>query len=359
MPVSDEQRSDPAAPAKSEGTGESERIGERERTGDSEETGAGAASSTAAPAPLHETLLRAGAVASERSPTRRWAYPLWGILLVSCFVFYHASVLLVWNSPGKGLTKDWHKSYLEKVKGYPYFRGTRNSQSWAMFAPNPNRTNSFIRVFVEDQNGQLWDFEQDIWGIDRYPYFFYDRRGKVNRRIDNKKHYQRIYGAWVCREWERRHGGEAAKSVTFIKRYTRVPKPDVVIKKGGWDQWKAPYRQKEQETITCKTVVDGQLSNELRARYGLPEVDEDSLRRPKQRTWWDQQEAERRRIERQADRELAQAEARDRRLGQDRDKARTSDQTRTRELTGSSAPIDARGPVRDEVGEPSEDEVDH
>jgi hypothetical protein len=251
--------------------------------------------------PLHESLLQGPACAIERRPTSRWVYPLWAILLVSVFVLYHASVLVIWNLPGKGLTKAFHSKFLSTVKGNEYFKGTRLTQSWGMFAPNPNRTNVFVRVFVEDQQGQVWDFEQDIWEENRYPYVWYDRRGKVNRNIDGKKHHQRNYGAWVCREWERQNGGEPAKSVTFIKRWTVVPKPRDVIANRGWNQWAAPYKQVEQETVTCKTVVHGTLPNELRERYGLPPLEDEKLFRPAvQRTWWDKAERERKLAEQAA-----------------------------------------------------------
>jgi hypothetical protein len=260
-------------------------------------------------APLHETLLRAPAVAAERRPSSRWAYPVGGLLLASVFVLYHVTILLVWNTPGKGLAKSFHASFLKQTYGYEYFNGTRNNQSWAMFAPNPNRSNNFVQVYVRDLDGQDWDFEQDIWGDDRYPYIWYDRRGKVNRRIDGKQHFQRIYGAWVCREWERTHAGVPPKSVTFIRRLTRVPSPREVIDAGGWDQWQAPHKQTEQETVTCKTVAHGTLPNQLRERYGLPMIDEDAALIPvRNRTWWDQRETERRREEREA----KQAAARER-----------------------------------------------
>ncbi|HLT38032.1 MAG TPA: hypothetical protein VK034_17220, partial [Enhygromyxa sp.] len=178
--------------------------------------------------------------------------------------------------------------------------GTRLTQSWGMFAPTPNRTNTFVQVYVEDQEGQVWDFEQDIWEENRYPYIWYDRRGKVNRNIDGKKHHQRVYGAWVCREWERIHGGESARSVTFIKRWTVVPKPRDVIKRRGWNQWEAPFKQVEQETITCKTVVHGTLPNYLRERYGLPLIDDKDFRPVVQRTWWDKRERERKLAEQAA-----------------------------------------------------------
>jgi hypothetical protein len=255
--------------------------------------------------PLHESLLRGDAVASGRRPGSPWAYSLWGILVVSVFVLYHASVLLVWNLPGKGLVKNFHSTFLEQTKAKQYFGGTRLNQSWAMFAPNPNRTNNFVHVYVEDFDGGLWDYEQDIWGEDRYPYLWYSRMGKINRRIDNKKHFQRMYGAWVCREWERRNGGQPAKSVAFVRRVTRVPHSQEVLEAGGWDQWQAPFEQTEQETINCKTVQHGQLPNELRIRYGFEPRDEDEEKRVFRdislRSWWDKAEDERKRAEREAE----------------------------------------------------------
>ena len=262
---------------------------------------------------LAARLLAEPAAASERRPERRWAHGLGGVVFASVFLLFHVTVLLVFNTPNKGLLKDFHASFLAKTHGDDYLKGTRLTQSWGMFAPNPNRTNVFIRVFVEDQDGQVWDFEQDIWGDERYPYVWYDRRGKVNRNLDGKRNYQRIYGAWVCREWERTHAGEPAKSVSFIKRWTVVPQPREILDQGGWNQWEAPFKQKEQETIVCKTVVQGTLPNVLRARYGLPAIDEETEFRPvADRSWWDKQERERERAEREAEREAARAAARER-----------------------------------------------
>lgn len=241
-----------------------------------------------APAPLSDSLLHAAPIASERAPERRWAYSLAGMLLVSALLLYHVSVLLVWNGPGKDLAKDFQSGFLHGVKAHEYFRATRQDQSWAMFAPNPDRVNAFIKVFVTDQRGDVWDFGQDIYQQDRYPYWFYDRRGKVNRNIDGKKHLQRIYGAWVCREWERQHGGESAREVRFIKWWTDVPEPRVVIESGGWDPWAVPYKEFVQDKIVCGAVEHGTLPNQLRARYGLPLIDEGERFRPVQiRTWRD------------------------------------------------------------------------
>jgi hypothetical protein len=248
-----------------------------------------------APDSVRESLLRGEPAPTGPRVGSPWAYSPWGILVVSAFVLFHVSVLLIWNSPNVSLTKPFHKAFLTSIKGYEYFGGTHNSQSWEMFAPNPNRTNAFVRVLVVDQQGELWDFEQDIWELDRYPYLWYSRMGKINRRIDGKKHYQRQYGAWVCREWERRNGGVPAKEVVFVRLWTLVPLSEEVIENGGWDQWQAPMKQTEQETISCKSTVHAQLPNELRERYGLPPLeDEEKVFKPVvQKTWWDKQEEER------------------------------------------------------------------
>jgi hypothetical protein len=253
-----------------------------------------APSSTDAAARLRESLLRGEPAPSGPRARSPWAYSPWGILVVSVFVAYHAAVLLIWNSPNVALTKPFHKAFLQSIKAYEYFGGTHNSQSWEMFAPNPNRTNAFVRVLVVDQNGDLWDFEQDIWELDRYPYLWYSRMGKINRRIDGKKHYQRMYGAWVCREWERHNGGQPAREVAFVRLWTVVPTSEEVIANGGWDQWLAPVKQVEQETINCKSTIHAQLPNDLRERYGLEPLADEKLFRPVvQKTWWDKQEAER------------------------------------------------------------------
>ena len=58
-----------------------------------------------------------------------------------------------------------------------------NTQSWAMFAPNPHRSNVFMKVMVKDEAGEIWDLKHDIYGKREYPYLWYDRMGKINRRL--------------------------------------------------------------------------------------------------------------------------------------------------------------------------------
>ncbi len=263
------------------------------------------------PDALSRSLLEAPPQLEPDVPRRRWAYGAVGLFIASLFIAYHSAVLLVWNTPSGGLGKRFHSSILRSLYGHRYFTATNNTQSWSMFAPNPNRTNVFIRVLVEDKEGKTWDMGHDIWEVDRFPYFFYDRMGKVNRRIDGKKGYQKSYGGWMCRYWALTHDGELPEAVQFVKRWTKIPRPHE-IKPGkahpakddpsdwGYDPWKLNSRQKEQERIVCAKEVNAQLPNEQRARHELALLDDDGFKPVRVRTWWDRKVAEERREEAKA-----------------------------------------------------------
>jgi hypothetical protein len=264
---------------------------------------------------LHEPI------PSDDKPGRRWAYPAWAMVLISAFIAYHATVLMVHNLPGKGLSKDLHTFFNKTFQMGDYMRATGNTQSWAMFAPNPHRSNIFMRVVVQDKDGVLHDLEHDIYDRRSYPYLFYDRMGKVNRRIVDQKGYRRHYAAWVCREWERTHGGEPADEVQFTKLWTRIPHPRQLgaepvlpvrlFQPSTWSTWK-PVRmgfdpvddlhlnEREEDTVRCRTTRNAQLPNYLRERYGLPELPEGKFLPVHLRTWWDKREAEERKQRREA-----------------------------------------------------------
>lgn len=244
------------------------------------------------------------------------------------YVLYHAVVLLVHNLPSGGLARGLHKSFDDGFSvrffaepndpksgfsiGTPsmrnYMRATGNTQSWAMFAPNPHRSNVFMKVLVKDKNGDIFDLKHDIWQVDRYPYLFYDRMGKINRRIIEQKGYRRHYAAWVCRDWERTHGGEAPEEVQYVKMWTRIPEPEKVIGRARgnplymtYNPWELHLHQREEDKIKCSTTRHGQLPNYLRERYGFEPIDEKVFRGIDNRTWWDEKEAkERARARREA-----------------------------------------------------------
>ncbi len=144
---------------------------------------------------LAQTLLHESVPPATSTIKRRYAYRTWFQLVVSLFIAYHGTILLVHNLPGKGLAKGVQKKLNQEPKLWPwkdrqfglhaghYWRATGNTQSWAMFAPNPHRSNIFMRVMVKDKDGEVWDLKHDIYGKRTYPYLWYDRMGKINRRI--------------------------------------------------------------------------------------------------------------------------------------------------------------------------------
>lgn len=251
----------------------------------------------------------------------RYAYPLWGKVLVTAMILFHATILLVWALPGKGLAKGTHDFFNKKFEMSKYLRATGTRQSWAMFAPNPNRTNIFVRVLVEDETGELWDMGHDIRGRRSYPYLWYDRRGKVNRRLARTAGYRRHYAAWVCRQWElereRAPEGEArppAKEVRFTKLSTRIPPPKKLwrMTKGrpwrGYDPTTLEVKSKDEGSFSCKTTPHAQLPNYLRKRYGLEPLEESRFRKIRIRTWHDQKEQAARKAEREEQRKARDAE---------------------------------------------------
>lgn len=261
-----------------------------------------------APPSLAQTLLHQE-VARDDRPERRWSYGGLMQLVVTLFILYHGVILLVHNLPSKGLAKGVQKTLNDKLHADRYWRATGNSQSWAMFAPNPHRSNIFMKVLVKDKDGEVWDLKHDIYGKRTYPYLWYDRMGKINRRIVDQKGYRRHYAAWLCRDWERTHGGESADEVQFVKMWTRIPPPQAVFERAqgnifkmGYDPNQLELHQREEESIRCKTNRHAQLPPYLRERYGLPEAPERHFKGLHMRTWWDQQESKLRQQERETKR---------------------------------------------------------
>lgn len=259
------------------------------------------------PEDLAHTLLHRP-IARDDQPGRRWSYRGLMQLVATLFILYHGTILLVHNLPSKGLANGVQKTFNEKLQANKYWRASGNSQSWAMFAPNPHRSNIFMKVLVEDKDGEVWDLKHDIYGKRTYPYLWYDRMGKINRRIVDQKGYRRHYAAWVCRQWEKDHDGEAAVEVRFVKMWTRIPPPQAVWKRSGGNFFKLGYdplelhlHEREEDTIRCRTTRQAQLPNYLRERYGLEPMPDNYFLENHNRTWWDLAESKRKAEERKTD----------------------------------------------------------
>jgi len=247
---------------------------------------------------LVEALLRAPqqAVAADG---RRWAYkkPV-GLVLASLFVLYHVLVLLHLTELLVGLATEFNKKLGESLKAGHYMRAASSVQSWSMFAPNPHRSNMFLQVFVELDDGTLLDLKHDMYGRREYPYIFYDRMGKINRRLIEQDRYQRHYAAYVCREWALEHGGQPPVRVQFVKMWTKVPHPAKVIPHGGFDPMQLKLTKEHMPSIECASTVHAQLPDDIRARHGLPPLEPGVFRDVIIQTWWDKAEVRAKTIER-------------------------------------------------------------
>ncbi len=171
---------------------------------------------------------------------------------------------------------------------------TQTYQSWNMFAPNPTRTNVFMKVFVTDKNGDLWDLYTDANSPRNkaQPWVIYDRMGKITRRVTGKgKHYLKWVARYHCRTWALEHDGDLPGQVQILKQWYAVPSPEKMRSRGPYkpEQYLAKYgHQKVVYTADCAREPDAQPTNALRRRHGLPEVDESQIRRavrPHLDTW--------------------------------------------------------------------------
>ncbi|EDM75878.1 hypothetical protein PPSIR1_08187 [Plesiocystis pacifica SIR-1] len=222
-----------------------------------------------------------------------YAYGAFGRGVVMTFVAVHLACVAAWSIPDKDCTRSFRAPAREVVK--PWMYRTQTHQSWNMFAPNPTRSNVFMKVFVTDAEGELWDLYTDANSPRNkiQPWFIYDRMGKITRRVTGKgKHYQKWVARYHCRMWALEHDGEVPEEVMIMKQWYRVPSPETMRKRGPYqpEDYLAKHgHQKEVYTAKCATEPDAQPTNELRRRHGLPEVDEATIHRAtkRRRPRWD------------------------------------------------------------------------
>lgn len=217
-------------------------------------------------------------------------------LLLAAFIAYHLIALLHHLFPRNGLALRFSRALNVYTYMEAYIKRTTHTQGWKMFAPNPHRLNEFTRVYLEDASGEVWDLKHDIYGRRRFPYLFYDRGGKLNRRLMGKHHrWQIVYAAWVCREAERTallQHTPPPKRVHFVKLWNRIPPPRYAFAQGGYDPMALKIRRALTGVYDCTQIPDGRLTNIQRARMGLPTVDDSGFEVTPSRTWFERRQAE-------------------------------------------------------------------
>ncbi|NVB43095.1 hypothetical protein G6O69_35055 [Pseudenhygromyxa sp. WMMC2535] len=239
-----------------------------------------------------------GKVPSEDAKPWTYAYGWFGRAFIPTFVFLHIAAVAASSIPDKDCTKSFRSP--ARAVATPWMHVTQTHQSWNMFAPNPTRTNVFMKVFVTDQQGELWDLYTDANSPrnKQEPWFIYDRMGKITRRVTGKgKHYQKWVARYHCRQWALEHDGELPEKVEIIKQWYAIPSPQKMRKIGPYtpEEYLAKHgHQKKVYTAHCAREADGQPTNELRRRHGLPEVEESKIRaaaKPRYDRWTKRNEA--------------------------------------------------------------------
>lgn len=200
---------------------------------------------------------------------RGWGWRVLRCVIASGLFAFIGTALLMHNLPARGLLRDVVLGANRRLDVNRWVRTWVGSQRWAMFAPDPYVANTYVGVLVEDRNGETWDLAHDHHGRRTYPYLVYDRMGKVNRRLIERGSYRRPYAAWVCREWARNHDGEPPVKVRFIHKWARLVPPERSYELGGFDPERLNMGQKEVDAFMCAGLEHGQLSPQLRQRYGF------------------------------------------------------------------------------------------
>ena len=196
---------------------------------------------------------------------------------VGLHLFPPFGVFNTWRSPAKTVFGSW-------------LSVSATSQSWEMFAPNPPRSNQFMKTVVVEDDGDRWDLRNNSFEYRPNPWIWNDRMRKMQRRMVGKgKWYLRYWVDFQCREWALRTG-ETPKEIEIWSITTRIPTPEVVNVwqpkrfKGRRDVSGAitgqPYdpralNVKETHVQTHPCGKSGALPLYMKERYGLPMTEAD------------------------------------------------------------------------------------
>jgi len=215
----------------------------------------------------------------QRAP---WSYGPIGRALVGGLLVWHVAAVAAWLLPEKDSVSSFRPA-AHKAVG-TWLRTTTTDQGWGMFAPNPPRSNVFMKVLVTDETGHVWDMKTDVYAEEQkpIPWIWNTRLRKMNRRIiggesGNTGWYQKWYARWQCRQWAREHGGQMPAKVELIKVWYSIPSPEQVRKNGYYvaeDLLSRTGHEKVAYTAECSKEVQGQLPNFIRERDGLPLLEE-------------------------------------------------------------------------------------
>jgi hypothetical protein len=227
------------------------------------------------------------------TPREGFAYGPLGRVLAGSIVVYHLTGLAAWMLPEKDSMGTFR--YEARAPFEWWIKTTHTTQSWSMFAPNPPKSNLFMKVLVYDEEGEAWDLNTDVYAcfdedstpeicesVFPIPWLTYTRQRKINRRVAGSEGghgawYQKWHARWVCREWAREHDGKEPHKVELIKVTYPIPSPEETAKNGPYDprtQYLETHKEKVIYTARCGLTPLGKLNNDQRERFGFEPIDE-------------------------------------------------------------------------------------
>ncbi len=234
-----------------------------------------------------------------------WAYGPFGRFVVGALLIWHLVAVTVWLLPEKDSLHAW-RGPARNVFAL-WLTRTQTDQGWGMFAPNPPRSNVFLKVLVTGQDGEVYDMKTDVYAPERkpMPWIWNDRMRKMNRRIiggesGDTSWYRKWHARWYCRQWaldptlvEGLSGlGVPPKKVELVKVWYKIPSPEDVRRRGFYvpeDLLARTGEEKIEYTEQCKGAIMGQLPNWIRERHGLPPLPDNEKYKPwikhKKRAW--------------------------------------------------------------------------
>lgn len=232
-------------------------------------------------------------------PRIPWAYGPFGRFMISSLLVWHVSAVTIWLLPEKDSLGKWRGTAREVFT--KWLTTTQTDQGWGMFAPNPPRSNVFLKVLVTVEDGEVYDLKTDVYAAERkpIPWIWNDRMRKMNRRIiggesGNSEWYRKWYARYICRDWGMSHDGIEPKKVDLVKVWYRIPSPEETYEKGWYspeDLLERAGAEKIEHTEYCRNTVMGQIPPWVRERHGMPELREGWKYRPwlkHKKKKWDQ-----------------------------------------------------------------------
>ena len=214
-------------------------------------------------------------------------------MLIGTMIVWHIIGVGVWLMPDKDVLNSWDIQAKHVFRRWLLHTGT--DQAWGMFAPNPPRHNVFLRTVVTDEDDEKWDLRTDLYAPERkpIPWIWNDRMRKMNRRIIGGESgkgdwYQKWYARYICREWARAHRGRAPQKVELFRVSYLMPSPEQIRARGWYDPMTLMLmRGKESRKYaeSCRSGINAQLPNHIRARYGLPLLDEEEVKLWHKKRW--------------------------------------------------------------------------